>query len=67
MTGDIFPQTTGARCHLRLVPRLPRPRRLEIRIVAADTRSPIGRTRIIRLTDHDFEQLIATAERFEAR
>ena len=55
------------RPHLRLVPRQPQPRRIDVKISAADTRSPIGRTRIFRLTDHDFEQLIATAERFEAR
>jgi hypothetical protein len=60
---------TGAGRHLRLVPppSPPRPRRLEIRISVADARGPYGRTRIFRLSEHDFEQLIVTAERFEAR
>jgi len=66
MTGVLLPQPIGARV-LQLVSRSPRLRRIDVRISAADTRSPIGRTRIFRLTDHDFEQLIATAERFEAR
>jgi len=65
MTGEISPQTTSARGpHLRLVPP-PRPRRLSVRISVADSRSPIGRTRIFRLSDHDLDQLIAVAMRLE--
>jgi hypothetical protein len=54
--------------HLRLVePPPPRLHRLSLRIAAADGRSPIGQTRIFRLTDHDFEQLVDDATRLEAR
>ena len=60
MTGAPFPP------HLRLVPPA-RPRRLEVRIAAADGRSPIGRTRVLRLTERDFERLIEAAIRLEAR
>jgi hypothetical protein len=51
---------------LRLVPP-PRPRRLSVRISVADGRSPICRTRILRLSDRDLEQLINAAPRLEAR
>jgi hypothetical protein len=61
MTRAPFPS------YLRLVPSAPPPQRLEIRIVAADTRSPIGRTRPFRLTERDLEQLIDVALRMEAR
>jgi hypothetical protein len=51
---------------LRLVPP-PRPRRLDVRISVADGRFPIGRTRPLRLTEHDLERLIEAAERLEGR
>jgi hypothetical protein len=63
MTGDPFPH----RSHLRLVPRRPWPRRLEVRISDADGRVPVGRTKIFRLDPHDFEQLMDAALRLEAR
>jgi hypothetical protein len=53
--------------HLRLVPREPRPQRLEVRISVDDARGPYGRTRIFRLSERDFEQLIDHAFRMEAR
>jgi hypothetical protein len=55
--------------YLRLVPppSPPRPRHLEVRVIAADRRMPVGRTRIFRLTDRDFEQLINVATLLEAR
>jgi hypothetical protein len=62
MTGAPFPRHS----HLRLVPP-PRPRRLGVRITAADGRAPIGRTRVLRLTERDFERLIEAATRLEAR
>ena len=48
---------TGQR-HLRLVEPTapPRPRRIDVRISAADGRAPIGRTRVLRLTERDFER-----------
>jgi hypothetical protein len=53
---------------LRLVPPSPppRPRRLDVRISVADGRSPIGRTRPLRLTEHDLVRLIEAAQRLEA-
>ena len=59
---------TGAP-HLRLIPAPPpsRPRRLEIRIVAADGRSPIGRSRAFRITEDNLRQLIDHAFRMDAR
>ncbi len=60
------PQST--RPCLRLVPREPSPRRrLGVRISAAANNSPHARTRIFRLADHDFEQLINVALQLEAR
>jgi hypothetical protein len=55
--------------HLRLVPppSPPRPRRLEVRIAAADGRAPIGRTRMLRLTERDFERLLEAAVQMEGR
>jgi hypothetical protein len=52
---------------LRLVPRQPQPRRLEVRISVANGRAPIGRTRAFRLADSDLEQLVDCALRMEAR
>jgi hypothetical protein len=63
MTGAPFPRHS----HLRLVPSPPRPRRIDVRISAADGRAPVGRTKIFRLTDHAFEQLIDVALRLETR
>jgi hypothetical protein len=62
MTGAPFPS------HIRLVPAPapPRPRRIEVRISVADARAPIGRTRLLRLTEPDFERLVETAVRMEA-
>jgi hypothetical protein len=38
-----------------------------VRISAADGRAPIGRTRVLRLTERDFERLLEAAARLEAR
>jgi hypothetical protein len=67
MTGYIFPEAMGARRHLRLVTKQPQPRRLEVRIAAADGRSPFGRSRAFRLTQDDLDELIAVAMRIERR
>ncbi|PNE11329.1 MAG: hypothetical protein CR217_09315 [Beijerinckiaceae bacterium] len=45
----------------------PRPRRLEVRISAADGRAPYGRSRPFRLTHDDLDELIAVALRIEGR
>jgi hypothetical protein len=45
----------------------PRPRRIEVHITAVDSRSPIGRTRPLRLTARDLAQLVEAPERLEAR
>jgi hypothetical protein len=65
MTAPLSPP----RSHLRLVLPAPppRPRRLDVRITAADGRAPIGRTRVLRLTERDFERLLEAAARLEAR
>jgi hypothetical protein len=59
---------TGAP-HLRLLPppSPPRPRRIDVRISAADGRAPIGRTRLFRLSERNLQELIDTAMRMEAR
>jgi hypothetical protein len=44
-----------------------RPRRIDVRITATDCRSPIGRTRALKLTEHDFAWLLEAAQRLEAR
>jgi hypothetical protein len=46
--------------HLRLVPRPPPPRsrRIEVRISAMDGRTPIGRSRLLRLRESDLQELI---------
>jgi hypothetical protein len=53
--------------HLRLVARAkpPRPRRIEVHISARDGPAPIGRTRPLRLTQDDLDELIAVAVRME--
>lgn len=51
---------------IRLVPP-PRPRRLEVRISARHGPEPAGRTRPLRLTDRDVEQLVDFALRLEGR
>lgn len=66
MNGDIFPRTTGARRHLRLVPPAPAPR-LAVRINILNGRSAFGRSRVFRLADHELGELIAHAGRSEAR
>lgn len=53
--------------YLRLVPRSPRPRRIDVRISAADGRAPYGRSRVFRLAESDLDQLINAATRLEAR
>jgi hypothetical protein len=54
--------------HLRLIPAPPpRPRRLEVRITAADARSPIGRSRNFRLSERDLAELVNVAVRMERR
>jgi hypothetical protein len=45
---------------------VPPPRRLEVRITAADGRSPIGRSRPFRLSDHALDALIMHAGKLEA-
>jgi hypothetical protein len=55
--------------HLHLVPppSPPRPRRLEVRIAAADGRAPYGRSRVFRLAHDELDELIAVALRMERR
>jgi hypothetical protein len=53
--------------YLRLVPREPLPRRIDVRISAADGRAPTGRSRAFRLSDHGLDELLAHAERLERR
>jgi hypothetical protein len=67
MTGDIFPQSTGAQGHLRLVPRRPWPRRLEVRFHVLDGRCPYGRGGPFRLAEDDLWKLIEIATRMESR
>jgi hypothetical protein len=68
MTGDIFPQTTGARGHLYLVPSVPAPRRrLAVRISVLDGRSAFGRSRGFRLAEDDLLKLVEIATRMERR
>jgi hypothetical protein len=50
-----------------VLPFPPRLRQIEIRISAADARGPIGRTRPLRLTEHDLARLVEAALRLEAR
>ena len=58
---------SAQRPHLRLVPRQPQPRRIDVRISAADGREPIGRTRTFRIAESDVERLIGHALRLESR
>jgi hypothetical protein len=55
--------------HLRLVPKAPppRPRHLEVRIIAADGRKPHGRSRAFLLTLDELFELIAHIEMIEER
>jgi hypothetical protein len=64
--AEILPRRCGAR-RLRLVPPAPppRPRRIEVMIAARDGPAPIGRTRPLRLTEPDLEQLVDFALRLE--
>ena len=52
---------------LRLVPRQPQPRRLEVQISVADGRAPFGRFRPFRITENDLRELVDVAQRLEAR
>jgi hypothetical protein len=52
---------------LRLVLRSPPPPRLDVRISVFDRRAPIGRTRLLRLTEPDFAWLLEAAQRLERR
>jgi hypothetical protein len=63
MTGAPFPRHS----HLRLVPREPQPRRIEVRIAVNAARAPYGRSRIFRLRERDLAELVAQAERLERR
>jgi hypothetical protein len=45
----------------------PRPRRIEVHIVARDGPAPIGRTRALRLTESELDWLIDAALRLEGR
>jgi hypothetical protein len=58
---------TGIHPHLRLVPPAPppRPRRIDVRLVASDGRIPLGRTRPLRLTEPDLEWLLEAALQLE--
>ena len=64
MNGAPFP----SRPKLHLAPPVPppRPRRLNVRITVADARAPVGRTRPIRLSDRDVDQLVDFALQLEA-
>jgi hypothetical protein len=62
---DSAPAQTNQAKILRLV-RPQRPRRIEVMIAARDGPAPIGRTRPLRLTEHDLERLIEMALRLEA-
>jgi hypothetical protein len=62
MTGAPF----SRRPNLRLVPP-PRPRHIDVRISAAYGRSPIGRSRLLKLRESALAALIAEAERLEAQ
>jgi hypothetical protein len=66
------PKTASAQANPLRTPRLERaailtfprpPRRISVRISAADGRVPIGRTRPLRLRESDLAWLIETAER----
>jgi hypothetical protein len=61
MTAAPFPP----RPRLRLVPREPQPRRIEVRIAVNAARAPYGRSRIFHLTD--LERLLAHAESLDWR
>jgi hypothetical protein len=60
-------EITGARGHLRLVPRQLRPRRHEVRIVVSSACMPYGRSRAFRLAHDELDELIAVATRMERR
>ena len=65
MTGAPSPHP-----YLRLVPPAPRSpprRRIEVRITAADHRTPYCRSRPFRLTHDALDELIAIATRMERR
>jgi hypothetical protein len=45
----------------------PRPRRLAVRITVRDGPAPHGRSRLFKIKKADFEELLAAAEKLEAR
>ncbi len=53
--------------NLRLVPRAPRPRRLEVRFHVLDGRCPYGRAGPFRITEADLRDLVEVAMRMERR
>jgi hypothetical protein len=55
--------------HLRLVPPPPpRPRRrYEVRIAVSAARTPVGRSRVFRLSENDIQLLVEAAMKLEAR
>jgi hypothetical protein len=61
--GASFPPGAAV---LRLVPRS-RPQRIDVRISAADGRAPFGRSKLFHLHERDLAELVAVAERMEAR
>jgi hypothetical protein len=64
---QIAPSATPPQAEIFRLVRPLRPRRIDVRITAADGRSAIGRSRHFRLSDFDLERLIAVAMRVEAR
>jgi hypothetical protein len=67
--GEHLPDSASAKKNQAKVFRLvrpPWPRRIEVRITVRDGHRPVGRTRALRLTDPDVEQLIDFALRLEA-
>ena len=53
--------------HLRLVERPPGPQRLLVRIAASGGLAPFGRSKLFHLHERDLAELVAVAERLEAR
>jgi hypothetical protein len=58
-------QANIARAPASVVSFPARPRRLDVRITAADGRAPIGRSRAFRLAGPDLDELIDVALRME--
>jgi hypothetical protein len=66
MTGAPHPQTMGAPV-LRLVPRPPRPRRLQVQFHVLDRRAPYCRAGPFLLAEDDLWKLAEIAKRMERR